>query len=112
MVQRGKHVRFALKAGQSVSIGRERGPRGVAGCYTAVMSRPPTCSDAEFHRFVDQHRAQCLWFLRDDYYPRTSAEREAVLRQIAQHGDRDAFRRVAEFRTWLSQPSSETSAGS
>ena len=76
------------------------------------MSRPPACSDTEFRRFVDQYRARCLWFLREDYYPRTPAEREEVLRQIAQHGDRDAFLRVAQFRTWLSQLSSETSAGS
>ena len=76
------------------------------------MSRPPACSETEFHGFVDQYRARCLWFLREDYYPRTPAEREEVLRQIAQHGDRDAFLRVAQFRTWLSQLSSETSAGS
>jgi hypothetical protein len=76
------------------------------------MSRPSACSDAELRRFIDQYRAQCLWFLREDYYPRTLTEREEVLRQIAQHGDRDAFLRVAQFRTWLSQLSSETSAGS
>jgi hypothetical protein len=76
------------------------------------MSRPPACSDTEFRRFVDEYRARCLWFLREDYYPRTLVERENVLRQIAQHGDRDAFRRVAQFRKWLSQLSSETSAGS
>jgi hypothetical protein len=76
------------------------------------MSRPSACSETEFRRFVDQYRARCLWFLREDYYPRTPAEREEVLRQIAQHGDREAFRRVAQFRTWLSQHSSETFAGS
>ncbi len=76
------------------------------------MSWPSACSDTEFRRFVDQYRARCLWFLREDYYPQTSAERQEVLRQIAQHGDRDAFLRVAQFRTGLSQRSSETSAGS
>ncbi|MBY0493119.1 MAG: hypothetical protein K2Y23_02775 [Cyanobacteria bacterium] len=76
------------------------------------MSRPPACTDVAFRQFVDQYRERCLWFLRDDYYPRTRAAREEVLRQIAQHGDRDAFRRAAEFRTWLSQSSSATSAGS
>ncbi len=59
------------------------------------MSRFPAISDAEFRRFVDQHRARCLWFLREGYSPRTPAEREEVLRQIAQHGDREAFLRVA-----------------
>ena len=76
------------------------------------MSRPPEFPEAEFRSFVDQYRARCLWFLREDYYPQTPNEREEVLRQIAHHGDRDAFRRVALFRTWLSRPSSETSAGS
>ena len=76
------------------------------------MLRPPAFADADFRRFVDQHRARCLWFLREDYYPQTPAEHEEVLRQIAQHGDRAAFRQVGEFRTWLLQRSSETSAGS
>ncbi len=76
------------------------------------MSRPSACSDTEFRRFVDQYRARCLWFLREDYYPRTLAQREDVLRRIEQHGDRDAFLRVGQFRIWLSQRSSETSAGS
>ena len=76
------------------------------------MSRPSASSDTEFRRFVDQYRARCLWFLREDYYPQTLAEREEVLRQIALHGDRDAFLRVAQFRTWLLQRSSVTSAGS
>lgn len=61
---------------------------------------------------MDQYRARCLWFLREDYYPQTLAQREDVLRRIEQHGDRDAFLRVAQFRIWLSQRSSETSAGS
>ena len=76
------------------------------------MSRPSACSDTEFRRFVDQYRARCLWFLREDYYPRTLAQREDVLRRIEQHGDRDACLRVAQFRIGLSQRSSETSAGS
>jgi len=68
--------------------------------------------DAAFRRLVDDYRTRCLWFLREDYYPTSAAEREQVLRQVEQHGDLDAFRRVAELRTWLSQRSSETSAGS
>lgn len=70
-------------------------------------------SDAsELHRLVDDYRAQCLWFLREGYYPETPEECERVLTLIAQHGDQQAFRRVAEARTWLSQRSSATSAGS
>jgi hypothetical protein len=75
------------------------------------MSRRPALDEVEFRRFVDEYRSRCLWFLREDFYPATPAERENVLQQIEQHGDREAFRRVAQFRTWLSHDSSETSAG-
>ena len=68
--------------------------------------------EAELCRLVDDYRAQCLWFLREGYYPETPQERERVLALIAQHGDQRAFRRVAEVRTWLLRPSSGTSAGS
>jgi hypothetical protein len=61
---------------------------------------------------VDDYRAQCLWFLREDFYPETPEERERVLTVIARHGDLPALRRVAEVRAWLSQRSSATSAGS
>ena len=66
--------------------------------------------DDPVSRLVDDYRLRCLWFLRDDYYPTTVAERERVLRLIEQHGDLPAFRRVAEVRTWLSRRSSGTSA--
>jgi hypothetical protein len=68
--------------------------------------------DAELCRLVDEYRVTCLWFLREDYYPETSSARERILTLIAQHGDLQAFKRVARMRTWLSQDSSETSAGS
>jgi hypothetical protein len=67
---------------------------------------------AALHKLVDDYRARCLWFLREYYYPQTSAERERVLSAIAEHGDLDAFRRMAELRAWYSRPSSGTSAGS
>lgn len=68
--------------------------------------------ESELRRLVDDYRTRCLWFLREGYYPETPRERERVLALIAQHGDRRAFQRVAEVRTWLSRRSSETSAGS
>ncbi len=67
---------------------------------------------AALHELVDDYRARCLWFLREDYYPATAAERERVLSLIAEHGDLDAFRRVAEIRAWYSRASNGTSAGS
>ena len=67
---------------------------------------------AELRRLVDDYRSRCLWFLREDYYPATRDEILSVLRHIERHGDREAFRRAAAFRRWLSHPSSATSAGS
>ena len=67
---------------------------------------------AELRRLVDDYRSRCLWFLREDYYPATRDEILSVLRHIERHGDREAFRRAAAFRRWLSPRSSATSAGS
>ncbi len=66
--------------------------------------------EAELRRLVDQYRSRCLWFLREDYYPLTAADREWILDLIERHGDLEALRRVTELRTWLSRPSSGTSA--
>jgi hypothetical protein len=74
-----------------------------------VDSQP---ADTELRRLVDDYRARCLWFLREDYYPATPEERTRVLSLIERHGDHAALRRVAEVRRWLSHPSSATSAGS
>ena len=64
------------------------------------------------NRLVDEYRLRCLWFLRSDYYPATDAERLKVLAYIQRHGDREAFRRAAEVRQWLSRTSSAPSAAS
>lgn len=69
-------------------------------------------SDAELRRLVDDYRARCLWFLREDYYPVTPEARERVLTLIERHGDHAALQRVAEVRQWLSPSSSAASAGS
>jgi hypothetical protein len=61
---------------------------------------------------VNEYRARCLWFLRPDYYPRSTEERLRVLGYIERYGDREAFRKAAEVRQWLSHPSSAESAGS
>ena len=66
--------------------------------------------DDRVHRLVDDYRLQCLWFLRDDYYPADAAECERVLRLIEKRGDLPALRHVAEVRTWLSRRPSGTSA--
>lgn len=75
-----------------------------------VMAKTRTLDAEAFRRFVDAYRAQCLWFMRPDYYPETPTELAEVLRLIERHGDCRAFRQAAEFRQWLSRRSSETSA--
>jgi hypothetical protein len=52
---------------------------------------------------VDEYRARCLWFLREDYYPPTPLEAFRVLEYIERHGDVSAFQKAAELRRWLSR---------
>jgi hypothetical protein len=61
-------------------------------------------------RLVDEYRARCLWFLREDYYPTTTEERLRVLGYIQRHGDLAAFRRASELRKCLLPDSSGRSA--
>ncbi len=63
-------------------------------------------------RLVDEYRVRCLWFLREDHYPKTREERLRVLGYIERYGDMEAFRRAGELRQWLSQTISAPSAGS
>ncbi|MCX7013984.1 MAG: hypothetical protein NTW86_15765 [Candidatus Sumerlaeota bacterium] len=60
---------------------------------------------------VDEYRARCLWFLREDYYPRTPDEACRVLEQIERHGDVAAFQKAAVLRQWLSRNFNSPSAG-
>ncbi len=62
-------------------------------------------------RLVDEYRVRCLWFLRPDYYPATLGERLRTLGYIERHGDREAFRRAATLKRWLSRDSNGPSAG-
>jgi len=63
-------------------------------------------------RLIDEYRIRCLWFLRPDYYPSTPEARLQVLGHIERHGDREAFRRAATMKRWLSPDSSAPSVGS
>jgi hypothetical protein len=64
----------------------------------------------QVNALVDEYRARCLWFLREDYYPQTAVEACRVLESIERHGDMAAFRKAAVLRQWLSQNSSAPSA--
>ena len=59
---------------------------------------------------VDEYRTRCLWFLREDYYPKTQDDALRVLEYIERHGDVTAFQKAATLRQWLLQNSSATSA--
>ncbi len=87
------------------------GSAATAAAYNGDMETT-TAQEAAFRDFVEEHRAQCLWFLAEDFVPHTPEERLLVLRLIEQHGDHAAFRSAARFRQWLSPLSSATSAAS
>lgn len=62
-------------------------------------------------RLVDDYRDRCLWFLRRDYYPSTTAEQLTVLDYVERYGDLAAYQRARTLRQWLSPSSSAASAG-
>lgn len=64
----------------------------------------------QLNALVEETRARCLWFFREDYYPQTSSEILKVLDYIQQHGDISAFQRAATLRQWLLQNSNAPSA--
>jgi hypothetical protein len=61
---------------------------------------------------VAEYRDQCLWFLRPDYFPATTTEALQALDYIQRHGDRNAFRKAARLKQWLSQSSNAPSVAS
>jgi hypothetical protein len=74
------------------------------------MDGGPESVHAAIDALVDEYRARCLWFLRQDYYPASDAERLRVLQYVERYGDRDGFVRAGALRRWLSQNSSAGSA--
>ena len=65
-----------------------------------------------FLRLLEEHRAECLWFLREDYEPAEPGEMRRVLAYLERYGDRETFREARRLSTWLSPDSSGSSAGS
>lgn len=57
-----------------------------------------------FHlsKLIDEYRDQCLWFLRPDYFPKSTSEIMTVLDLIERYGDRAGYERAEEIRVWLS----------
>ena len=78
------------------------------------MSDPPcdTLSPDKLRSFIARYRAQCLWFLKEDYFPSTPEETIRVLEYIERHGDREGFITARRMKQWLLRNSSAESAGS
>jgi hypothetical protein len=78
----------------------------------AMPPEPHDAVAAAIDELIDECRADMLWFLRPDYYPRTDDDRRRVLYEIQKHGTVELFQRAARLREWLSQRSSVASANS
>jgi hypothetical protein len=92
-------------------------PSGFSGCRSfegrydrCDMGDPGSAVMDRIRELVDEHRATCLWYLREDWLPRTESEALQALDAIARNGDLSAFQKAAELRTWLSRASNSTSA--
>jgi hypothetical protein len=64
------------------------------------MALPSPEADAALRELVDAYRDRCLWFLRTDYYPATTAEAHRVLDAIQRHGDRDGLAASSPGISW------------
>ena len=73
-----------------------------------LQALPPDILEA-LHRLVEANRLQCLWFMKEEYLPRSAAEADRVLEAIEQHGDRQAWVKARELRAWLSRTTSAAS---
>lgn len=78
------------------------------------MANPRSIEEVEaaIDELVERYRDTCLWFLDPAFRASSEAARRRVLDHIARHGDREAFVRATELRSWLSRPSSARSVGS
>ena len=65
----------------------------------------------DVNQLVSENRKQCLWYLREDFFPRSVQEALKVLKQIQRHGDRKTYIQAGKLRRWLLQITSEVSAG-
>jgi hypothetical protein len=55
------------------------------------------------HGLVEANRLQCLWFMREDYFPESASEIDRVLAEIEARGDRQAWAKARTLRAWLSR---------
>ena len=82
-------------------------------CYSGLEMSSENLESLQFMKaLVDEYRHQCLWFLREDFYPETVEQGLRVLAYIQRYGDRQAYLKAAEARRWLLHRSKEKSATS
>ncbi len=75
------------------------------------MKSEPLTREA-LHRFIDDVRPRCLWYLRKDYYPTTRKQMLDVLSAIERQSNVETFQRARAFRQWLLRNFNDASAGS
>ncbi len=66
----------------------------------------------EAREFVLEHRADCLWFIREDLVLSERMQIVRLLREIEEHSDRTTFVEARRLRKCLSRNTSGGSAGS
>ena len=76
------------------------------------MSPDVNTIEEDLRDLVDEYRSQCLWYLREDYYPQTREEMLRVLDRIQRHGNIESFRKAGKMKRWLLRNSNEPFAGS
>lgn len=64
---------------------------------------------AEVSQLVREYRATCLWFLDERFEPTTPEAALRALTYIERYGDRQAYRKAVELKSWLSQNSNAKS---
>ncbi len=61
---------------------------------------------AELENLIERYRDQCLWFLRQDFFPHSTEEILHVLDLFERYGDRSVFERAERLKQWLLLPTS------
>jgi len=75
-------------------------------------SEPDTALVREAQEFIREHRADCLWFLRDDLVPSDRSQILRLLEKIERRADRATFIEARRLRKCLSPTTSAGSVGS
>ena len=63
------------------------------------------------HALIQENRARCLWFLREDFLPVDPEGLARAMTYIERRGNRESYIKARRIRECLSHNSSETSAG-